>query len=91
MKPTSLQSQLVKLGATVRLQSLNRERDILLRILDQKDDEVKQKDIIKSLKKRKYTKRKKQHWTQTSAGKRLMAKHMKQRWADGDMPIRKKK
>lgn len=61
MKSTNeIKAELLKVGAITRLEELNKERNILLKILG-KTEPTKTKDIIKSA--RKY-KRNRKHWTQ---------------------------
>lgn len=69
--------ELVRLGAQLRLQELNKERNALLKILEIKDSDVKKsKNIIDSLKP------KKKHWSQTKEGKAYLSKIMKAKWRD---------
>lgn len=84
MKPTnlSLKSQLIILGAQTRLLSLNRERNELLRILNQSDDisEIKKIAIIKDLQKQKARKKftvKNPHWTQKPENRAKMLKQVR--------------
>jgi hypothetical protein len=51
----SFRDELVRIGALQRLQSLNRERNILLKILHMKDDsdEKKAEKIVREVKKKK--------------------------------------
>ena len=68
MQPTNLRNQLIILGAQARLLTLNKERDELLKILNQTDSiTLKENSIIKDLEKHKAKKRytrKNPHWMQ---------------------------
>lgn len=66
-----LKDELLKLGAVARLSELNRERELLLRIL-QKDEKLKKQINAHVTKKKKNYKGK--HWTQKPENKeRLLA------------------
>ncbi len=68
--------ELAKIGAKVRLDELNKERDTLL-------DFIGYPEELKSQIAKKVVKKKKLHWTQTPAGKRKMSKLMKAKYQNG--------
>jgi len=79
---TQLREELIKLGAVQRLSDLNKEREVLLKLLGQEESrEVKAKEIIKHVKSHK--KGKKLHWTQTPEGKKKMSQIMLAKYANG--------
>jgi hypothetical protein len=81
---TQLREELIKLGAVQRLSDLNKEREVLLKLLGQEESrEVKAKEIIKHVKSRKKYKLKKKHWTQTPEGKKKMSQIMLAKYANG--------
>lgn len=57
--------------------------------LEVKTNNRKAKEIIQSLPKRTYTKRRKLHWSQTPEGKKKMSAIMKAKYAAGWKPKRK--
>ena len=65
MSPTSnpFRNELLKIGARLRLAELDKERTILLKILDAPEKDIeKARAIIASRKTRRYTKRNKEYW-----------------------------
>jgi len=77
MQPTNLRNQLLILGAQARLVSLNKERNELLKILNQTDNNVhKEKEILKDVKRKPY-KRKGLHWTQKPENRAKMLKQIR--------------
>ncbi len=73
MKPTNLRNQLLILGAQARLQTLDRERNELLKILNQEEDsEEKIPGILKHIKAKKPFRYNGKHWTQTAKGRKIL-------------------
>ena len=72
-----IKEELIRDGAVQRLQDLNKEREILLKIINWKPS--KQAEIIKDA----TAIRKKKHWTQTAAGRKKMSKIMKAKYDAG--------
>lgn len=69
-----LRQELVRIGATQRLQELNQERDALVKLLN--SDSNKAKKIIKHVKRKKYILKKK-HWTQLPKNRAKMLKNVR--------------
>jgi hypothetical protein len=79
-----IKESLIRDGAIVRLQDLNREREILLEIIERDErSNKKAREVIESVnkvvqanKKRGY-KYKGKHWTQTVEGRARITKHLR--------------
>lgn len=81
MKITSnLTSELIVIGATARLEDLNKQREALIKIIE-KYSGIPKKELHMKHKRGPYKKRKKLHWTQTPEGKRKMSLAQKKIWA----------
>lgn len=76
MKTTKEMTQeILIIGATQRLEELNKEREILLKIIEKRD-------LTKTKLKIKVQKKKKLHWTQTKEARKQQSERMKRYWKE---------
>lgn len=89
----TLQKELLVLGATKRLEELNKERELLVKIINDNSavPVVNLREPRECLMKQEKEKRKKLHWTQTPEGKRKMSRVQKKVWREGRSGIQKVK
>ena len=79
-----IREELVREGAVVRLGEVNREREILLKIISLPS--TKANGIVKAAREiKKDSKSKKKHWTQTPRGRKIMRKRMVEMHKNGKL------
>ncbi len=83
-----IKQELLKDGAVVRLQDLNKERELLLKIIgnghNKAEKVLKAASSVRKLKKaaNKGFSYKGKHWTQTPEGRERLSKAMKKQWQE---------
>jgi hypothetical protein len=84
MTLNEMKENLIKLGAVQRLSDLNKERNMLLKLLG-KEDDAKASNLLAGIKAGKKQNKKGysykgKHWTQTPAGKKKITARLKAMW-----------
>ena len=90
MNLNELKEKLIKAGALARLSDLDKERNVLLKLLGKESNNGhKAKEVLKGIKAIKVSNKKK-HWTQTKYGRRKMHEIMLARHAAKNSKVKVK-